>query len=410
MCEPAPSATVCVPAAAAEENEYLANPDVALRRIREFLDTNRPDTPCLVVDLDTVRERFQELRTQLPQASIYYAVKANPAPEVIRVLVDAGAHFDVASTGEIDLCLAAGCAPEKLSYGNTIKKARDIAYAYHRGVRRFSFDAHSDLENIAEYAPGSSVYCRLLLDAAPSTTPFGRKFGCSPELAVRLLRRAAERDLDPAGLCFHVGSQQLDPAAWRDGIAQSSGVFGTLAEYGVRLRTLNLGGGFPASYRSRAPGTANIVATINEAVAEHFPAGEPGILVEPGRALVADAGMIRSEVVTVATKSTTDTTRWVYLDIGRYNGLAETEGEAIAYQLASERDEDAHGPVIIAGPTCDGDDVLYQRTVYQLPLSLRTGDYLDILAAGAYTASYSSVCFNGFPPLPTYCIGPKPGG
>ncbi|MQA06975.1 MAG: ornithine decarboxylase [Pseudonocardiaceae bacterium] len=388
----------------------MAKQDATLARIRRFLDTNRPPTPCLVVDLDTVLARYHEVRGRLPGGTVYYAVKANPAPEVIRVLAETGAQFDVASTGEIDLCLAQGAKPEALSYGNTVKKASDIAYAYDRGVRRFSFDAESDLDNLARYAPRASVYCRLLVEAPASTTPFGRKFGCTPRIAVELLRRGAEAGLDAAGLCFHVGSQQLNQEAWRAGIAQSSEVFTELARHGVRLRSLNLGGGFPTSYTTEAPGVTSIAGTITDAVAEHFPAAPPELLLEPGRALVAEAGMIRSEVVVVSKKSTTDTTRWVYLDIGRYNGLAETEGEAITYRLSSDRDGDPDGPVIIAGPSCDGDDVLYQNSGYRLPLTLRVGDYLDILATGAYTASYSSVCFNGFPPLPTYCIGEMAGG
>lgn len=388
----------------------MANPDTALKRIHEFLDTRRPDTPCLVVDLDTVRDRYHELRERLPHATICYAVKANPAPEVVRVLAAAGAHFDVASTGEIDLCLAEGVTPDRLSYGNPIKKARDIAYAHRRGVRQFSCDARDDLHKLAEFAPGASVYCRLLVDAPASATPFGRKFGCSAQLAVSLLCEAAELGLDPAGLCFHVGSQQLEPAAWRDGIERSARVFAELAGLGVRLRALNLGGGMPVDYRTPAPSGADITTVIEDALAEHFPDQRPRILLEPGRAIVADAGLIRSEVVMVSTKSPADEVRWVYLDVGRYNGLAETEAEAITYQLGSEHEYGPAGPVILAGPSCDGDDVLYQHSVYHLPLSLRSGDYLDILATGAYTASYSSVCFNGFPPLSTYCIGPTPGG
>ena len=114
--------------------------------------------------------------------------------------------------------------------------------------------------------------------------------------------------------------------------------------------------------------------------------------------------MIRSSVVLVSRKSYSDERRWVYIDIGRYQGLAETEGEAIAYRLRTSRDGSPTGPIVLAGPTCDADDVIYQHTRYDLPLDLEAGDHVDILCAGAYTSSYSSVCFNGFPPLATYCV------
>ena len=169
----------------------------------------------------------------LPDSRIFYAVKANPAPEVVAALVAEGSGFDVASTGEIDLCLEQGADPADLSYGNPIKKAADIAYAHARGVRRFTFDSDGDLENLAAHAPGSRVACRFLVDAPASGTPFGAKFGCAPAMAVRLLARAAELGLAVDGACFHVGSQHRDPAAWVAGIAQAAGIARELAARGV---------------------------------------------------------------------------------------------------------------------------------------------------------------------------------
>ncbi|MGW1680164.1 type III PLP-dependent enzyme [Saccharopolyspora sp. NPDC002376] len=371
--------------------------------IQQFLDQQRPETPCLVVDLTQVRNRYQQLRATLPDARICYAVKANPTPEVVGALVGLGSSFDVASPGEIDLCLAKGAAPESISYGNTIKKRRDIARAYEQGVRLFATDSAADLANIAEVAPGSRVFCRVLVDNTGSRTPFGRKFGCLTETAVELLTRASELGLDAYGVSFHIGSQQLEPDAWEHGISAASTVFAACAERGVRLRMVNLGGGLPAAYTESAPPLADYVRRIEQSLDRHFGAERPELLVEPGRFIAADAGVLRSEVVLV-TDSCDGESRWVYLDIGRYNGLAETEGEAITYRLRTSRDGDEVGPVVLAGPTCDGDDVLYQRTRYELPRTLRGGDWVDLLSAGAYTASYSSVSFNGFTPLPTYCV------
>jgi ornithine decarboxylase len=359
-----------------------------------------------VIDLDVVRDRYSLIRETLPAARICYAVKANPAPQVIRLLAGLGAGFDVASTAEITLCLANGAAPESLSYGNTIKKAADIAFAHERGVSLFTTDSAGDLANIARYAPGAGVFCRVMVAPPGAATPFGRKFGCDERMAGDLLLRAAELGLRCRGVSFHVGSQQTDPNAWRTGIEQAANIGRRLAAAGVELDMINLGGGFPATYTEPVPPLAEYAAAIDRHLADSFGAGAtPRPLIEPGRAVVADAGVLRSEVVLVARKSAGDPHRWVYLDVGRYGGLAETEGEAITYRLATGHDNGDDGPVVLAGPTCDGDDVIYQRTPYRLPMALTAGDHVDILCAGAYTASYSSIAFNGFGPLPTYCVG-----
>jgi ornithine decarboxylase len=252
---------------------------------------------------------------------------------------------------------------------------------------------------IAEHAPGADVFCRILvLPRTTAATPFGRKFGCAPAMALEILRAASRLGLRPAGVAFHVGSQQTDPDAWTEGIALAARISAQLG-----LTEVNLGGGFPVAYRGDVPGPAEFASAIQDSLRRHFP-GPARVLLEPGRAIVAEAGVLRSEVVLVSRKSNLDAHRWVYLDVGRYGGLAETEGEAITYRLVTAHDDGPHGPVVLAGPTCDGDDVIYQHSGYTLPLALRAGDQVDFLAAGAYTASYSSIAFNGFPPLATYCV------
>ncbi len=349
--------------------------------------------PYLTIDLDRVRDNFRALRAALPDARIRYAVKANPAEPILRLLATEGADFDVASTGEIDACAAAAIDVRGLTFGNTIKKAVDIAHAYAHGVRRFAFDTNDGAAAIAEHAPGSSVECRIAPPFPSSLTPFGHKFGCAPAEAVALLDRARAFGLRPEGVCFHVGSQQLDPAAWELGIRCAESVFAAVGG----LTTLNVGGGFPIAYATGAPELGVVADAIMTALERHFGSRPPQLVAEPGRAIVGTAGTIHCEVVAVRTG--TDARRWVYLDIGRYGGLAETENEYIRYRLRTDRDSDAIGHAVIAGPTCDGDDVLYQS--YPLPVTLRAGDRVEIADAGAYTASYASVSFNGFVPLPT---------
>ena len=371
-------------------------------RIRRFLTECDPPTPCLVVDTDVVAARAREFGAAFPGALVRYAVKANPAPPVLDALVAAGIGFDVAGPAELELCLGRGAAPADIAYGNPIKKPRDIAFAFDRGVREFTSDAPADVDQLGRYAPGSAVSIRVVLDAPDSATPFGRKFGCAPAEALDLVLRAAALGLRP-GIAFHVGSQQPEVAAWEIGIATAAKLFGEAAAHGVGMTRLNLGGGFATAHRTAVPSLTTYAATIATALGTSFPEGRPELLLEPGRVLVADAGLLRTEVVLVAQR---DERRWVYLDIGRYNGLAEAENEAIAYRFEPvDAHEGPDGPVVLAGPTCDGDDVLYQRTSYRLPVSLRGGDRLDLPGTGAYTASYASVGFNGIEPLRTYCLG-----
>ena len=373
--------------------------------IRRFLAEAQPATPCLVIDLDTVVHNYRTLAAHLPLAGIYYAVKANPAPAILEELRALGSSFDTASRGEIDLCLDLGVSPTKISFGNTIKKERDVAYAYDRGIRLFAFDSEAELEKLSRSAPGSQVFCRILVDTAGAEWPLSRKFGCVPQMAEHLLQRAKFLGLDPVGVSFHVGSQQTDCSQWEPAIASVAAIFASLAAKGTLLTMINLGGGMPAKYRDGIQPVKAYADAIMEALTRHFGANLPTIIIEPGRSLVGEAGVIQSEVVLVSRKSEEDEKRWVYLDVGKFNGMAETMDESIKYRIVTEGGDGETGPVIIAGPTCDSADILYEVTEYRLPLDLAPGDMVQILSTGAYTATYASVAFNGFAPLQTYCIG-----
>jgi ornithine decarboxylase len=222
-------------------------------------------------------------------------------------------------------------------------------------------------------------------------------------MAVTLLHKARERGLDPYGVSFHVGSQQTDLSQWDGAIGAAARMFSLLAEADINLRMVNIGGGFPARYRGPVSNVEQYARAVTAALTRHFGNQLPEIIIEPGRSLVGDAGLIQSEVVLIADKGDGGK-RWVYLDVGKFNGLAETAGESIKYRIEAPARGGPSGPVILAGPTCDSADILYEATEYRLPLGLEVGDKVEILATGAYTASYASVCFNGFPPLRTYCI------
>jgi ornithine decarboxylase len=373
-------------------------------RIRDFLKHRNEDGPCLVLDLDVVRENYHAFARCLPDTRVFYAVKANPDPAILRLLVELGSSFDVASVTETETVLAAGATPDRISYGNTIKKESEIATAFRLGVTLFAVDCEAEVEKVARAAPGARVICRIHCDGSGSEWPLSRKFGCEPEYAVDILELAHRRGLVAYGISFHVGSQQHNVEAWDRALASTAAIFRGCAERGIVLSMVNLGGGFPATYLRKTPKLESYGKAIFRALRRHFGNAIPETIIEPGRGLVGNAGMIEAEVVLVAKRSPADEVRWVYLDVGKFHGLAETIDESIRYPIRTPRDDDEMAPCVIAGPTCDSVDVLYEKAPYPLPVSLAIGDKILIEATGAYTATYSSVGFNGYPPLKQYVI------
>ena len=373
-------------------------------RIVDFLRHRQEDGPCMVLDLDVVRDNYASFAKALPDTRVFYAVKANPAPEVLELLARLGSCFDTASVVEVEQALAAGASPDRISFGNTIKKERDIARAFALGVNLFAVDCEAEVEKVARAAPGSKVFCRILCDGSGAEWPLSRKFGCVPEMAGRVLELAHRLGLVAYGLSFHVGSQQRNPRMWDRALASSSAIFKDLAERGITLQMVNLGGGFPTKYLKNVLPVKQYGQAIFRALRKHFGNRIPETIIEPGRGMVGNAGVIEAEVVLVSKKSDADKIRWVYLDIGKFNGLAETMDEMIRYPIRTEFDEDAMEPCIVAGPTCDSVDVLYEKEPYLLPISLEIGSKVLIEGTGAYTTTYSAVGFNGFPPLKSYVI------
>src|ERR671929_2032012 len=197
------------------------------QRIREFLRNRREDGPCVVVDLDVVRDNYAKFARALPNTRVFYAVKANPAPEVLSLLAKLGSCFDTASVVEIQLALAAGATADRISFGNTIKKERDIVRALELGVRLFAVDCEAEVEKIARAkdvtgAEDVRVFCRILCDGAGAEWPLSRKFGCVSEMAVDVLEHAHRVGLEAYGVSFHVGSQQRNTEAWDQALGSAS--------------------------------------------------------------------------------------------------------------------------------------------------------------------------------------------
>jgi len=373
------------------------------QKLKAFADQH--ETPFVVIDTETISKAYDDLRAGFEFAKVYYAVKANPAVEIIDLLRDKGSSFDIASIYELDKVMSRGVGPERISYGNTIKKSKDIRYFYEKGVRLYATDSEADLRNIAKAAPGAKVYVRILTEGSTTADwPLSRKFGCQTDMAMDLLILARQLGLEPYGISFHVGSQQRDISVWDAAIAKVKVIFERLKEEdGIELKMINMGGGFPANYITRTNSLETYAEEIIRFLKEDFGDDLPEIILEPGRSLIANAGILVSEVVLVARKSRTAVERWVYVDVGKFSGLIETMDESIKFPIWTEKKGEAE-EVVIAGPTCDSADIMYENYKYGLPLNLAIGDRLYWLSTGAYTTSYSAVEFNGFPPLKAYYI------
>ncbi|CAM5598995.1 ornithine decarboxylase OS=Streptomyces rochei OX=1928 GN=G3I25_32940 PE=3 SV=1 [Streptomyces rochei] len=369
----------------------------------------------VVYDLAGIGRSHDALLAELPGVRVRFAMKACPVDEVIAVLARRGAGIDAASPGEMTQALRAGVPVERVHYGNTVKSDRDIAEAYRLGVRTFATDSVQDVAALAVHAPGARVFCRVATGGAGALWGLSDKFGCPPDDAVRVLERARELGLTPAGLSVHVGSQQMTGEAWRTALDDLGDVLRALSGRGIRVDHVNLGGGLPArGYRDRRgnpldPPLDKIFAVIREGMDDlrRVHGGPLDFVVEPGRHLVADHGAIRAHVARLAERRGADGVRrhWLYLSCGKFNGLYEMD--ALQYRLVFPGHPDGpHIPAVVAGPTCDSDDAYsHEEGLVPVPKALASGDPVWVLSCGAYAAGYTTVGFNGFAPLPYACAG-----
>lgn len=371
----------------------------------DVLATIDAPTPYLLCDLATIVERYRALCRTLPDMQVFYAMKCNSSPEVLRTLASLESGFEVASIGELNQLLDIGVDAADVLFSNPIKPPAAIVEAYRAGVWRFSFDSEGELRKLAELAPGSAAYVRLRVDDSASIFPLSRKFGAEAGEARALLLLARSLGLTPYGITFHVGSQCASATTWRQAIAAAGRLMTTLADNGVRLEMLNLGGGFPARYGKRVPTIEQISAAITPAVDDLLPY-RPGLLaVEPGRHLVAESAVMVAGVLGRGVRANEN---WIYLDVGAYNGLMETQQSVNQwdYPLWSSCSDHAfvpHLPFTVTGPSCDSADTMFYGVA--LPSTIDVGDRLYIGSAGAYTLSYAST-FNGFPiPTPLFVGG-----
>lgn len=370
------------------------------KKIKEF--SKGKQTPFLVINLNRVQDRYDDLKENMPYAKIYYAVKSNPLDEIIMTLEEKGSNFDVATVFEIDRLLRLRISPDRMSYGNTIKKASEIKYAYDKGIRLFATDSISDINKLAKYAPGSKVLFRLMLEGNGAIWPLSKKFGAHPDMIYHLILEAKKLGLEPYGISFHVGSQQKDVGQWDHAISLCKYLFDLMKKDGIFLKCIDLGGGLPTNYVDKTPDIEVYAETITKLLKEDFQDNFPDIIIEPGRYMVGDCGTIVTEIILISVKSEVNESKWVYLDVGRFNGLAEAED--VIYPIFPVKSSKDSEEVILAGPTCESCDIIYQNYKHKLPRKIKEGDKLYILSTGAYTWQYSNICVNGFPVLKTYIL------
>ncbi len=381
--------------------DYISKAE--FERIKKFSIGKR--TPFLIINLEKINQRYDEMKKHLPFGKIYYAMKSNPNDEVIKLLYKKGASFDVATIFEIKQLLKLGIPPERMSFGNTIKKEEDIAFAYKQGIRIFVTDSHSDLNKIARQAKGSKVFFRIITEGSGADWPLSRKFGAHPEVIYDLILEAKDLNLIPYGLSFHVGSQQRNIGQWDSLINQVKHMFDLVAKEGIHLQSINMGGGFPANYLQPTHKLSVYAKEIKQFLKKNFGKNLPEIILEPGRSIVGDSGIIVSKIIMIAKKSASSEHEWVFIDIGKFGGLAETIDESIKYPIYTENTKPKElKEVILAGPTCDSMDILYEQFKYQLPADIKENENIYIFSTGAYTSSYSSRNFNGIPPLTEYIL------
>lgn len=343
--------------------------------------------PFLIIDTAIVREKLRRFRAAMPRVRPHYAVKANPDRRILKVLVQEGAGFEIASTAELDLLLPLGANAGEIFFSNPMRSRESDAYAASKGVRWFVVDSVDELRRVYAVDPAASLYLRIATPNIGSDWPLSGKFGAGAAEAREIVATAAKLGADLAGVTFHAGSQCRNPENWRVGIEKARTVFDAMGKAGLRPRMLDIGGGFPVRHVKPIPSIEVIGEVVNEAL-RAFPE-EVEVVAEPGRYLVSDAGYFVCRVLGTATRSGK---RWMHWDAGLFGGIIETT-EGLKYKVRTDRS----GPDVawnVAGPTCDSVDVVMRDE--PLPSDLQEGDFVYIRNAGAYTTAYASG-FNGFP-------------
>ncbi len=355
-------------------------------KVLNFIASSDEAPPYLLIDREVVKEKVSTIGRNIRNSKVFYAVKANPDVEVLLFLNSLGVGFEIASEGELQILAALGVGPERIITSNPIKSLKFLEKAVPYGISYFAYDSFAEVEKLLRYAPGCNVYVRLSVPNEGSEWPLSKKFGVELDEASELLLYAREKGLNPVGITFHVGSQCNNVYNWNAALDKARELWETAEQKGIKLSLLNIGGGYPIRYTKNVVDVETIEKKVDRAVAKKF-AKEVKIFIEPGRAVVGDAGIFVSTVIGKAKRGDEN---WLYIDVGVFNGLMESIGGIKYVYVVGSRNEPEKWT--IAGPSCDSFDVIDREVVLPEP---EVGNRILILSSGAYTISYASE-FNGF--------------
>jgi ornithine decarboxylase len=357
-------------------------------------------TPLFVIDHDELRSNYATFKKYLPRVQAYYAVKANPDPAIVKTLFDAGASFDISSMPEFRVVYEVIKAmPEKqrnewiwehIIYANPIK-ANETLMELDRYKPLVTFDNRDEILKIKEFAPNSGLVLRLRVSNAGAMVELSSKFGAEPKEAVDLIFEAEMEGLTVEGLSFHVGSQTTNFENYVQAIDLAALIFRQARERGYdKMNLLDIGGGFPAPYDASVKPFSELAKRINAELDRLLPP-EIKIIAEPGRFIVATAGIAVSKIIGKAVRHGK---LCYYIDDGVYHTFSGIIFDHCQYHLDAFKE----GPAQICtvfGPTCDGLDVISMTE--ELPSNLERDDFLYSRNIGAYSGA-TSTYFNGFPP------------
>ncbi len=355
-------------------------------KVLNYIALSDEAPPYLLIDKEVVRAKVSRIGKNIKNSKVFYAVKANPDLEVLRFLNGFGIGFEIASEGELQMLATLDVEPERIITSNPVKTFRFLEQAVQYGIRYFAYDSTVEVDKLARHASGADVYVRLTVPNEGSEWPLSKKFGVELDEAADLLVYAKDKGLNPVGITFHVGSQCNNIYNWNSAIDKARELWELAESRGVSMRMLNIGGGYPIRYTKSVVDIETIEKKIEKVIRRKFPQNVE-IFIEPGRAVVGDAGVF---VATVIGKTKRGDENWLHIDVGVFNGLMESIG-GIKYQyIVGSRNEPKKWT--IAGPSCDSFDVMDREVELPEP---DVGNRLLILSSGAYTISYASE-FNGF--------------
>lgn len=365
------------------------NRDKVFKLERESVEklAEKYGSPLLVLSLKQIEANYMCLKTYMPRARVFYAIKANPHPEILKTMIKLGSSFDVASDGEIRTLHDMGVEGERLIYANPVKTTGGLQACRECGVSKMTFDSASEIEKIRAICPDATVLLRLRIDNSSAHVDLNKKFGAAREHALDLMLKAKEAGLDMAGIAFHVGSQTVSADPYLHGLDIARELFEEATAAGLKLRILDIGGGFPIPEPKVRFNLPEMLKQINARLDEDFPGID--VWAEPGRYICGTAVNLITSVIGVNERGGQP---WYFLDEGLYGTFSGVIFDQWDFKLISFKEGEERVAATFAGPSCDSLDIMFRG---KMTVPLEVGDLLLVPSCGAYTSA-SATTFNGF--------------